>query len=68
MFGFGTSGENTARFLSHPLGMICSDGSALATERPLARGAPRSRNFGTFAGVLAGALSDQERRFSLRRS
>ena len=52
MVGFGMSEENTARFLAHPLGMICSDGSALATEGPLARGAPHPRNFGTFARVL----------------
>jgi len=52
MVGFGMSEENTARFLAHPLGMVCSDGSALATEGPLARGAPHPRNFGTFPRVL----------------
>jgi N-acyl-D-amino-acid deacylase len=52
MVGFGMSEDNTARFLAHPLGMICSDGSALATEGPLARGAPHPRNFGTFPRVL----------------
>jgi N-acyl-D-amino-acid deacylase len=52
MVGFGMSEDNTERYLAHPLGMICSDGSALATEGPLARGTPHPRNFGTFPRVL----------------
>jgi N-acyl-D-amino-acid deacylase len=52
MVGFGMSEENTEKILAHPLGMICSDGSALATEGPLARGTPHPRNFGTFPRVL----------------
>jgi len=52
MVGFGMSEENTARFLAHPFGMICSDGSALATSGPLARGTPHPRSFGTFPRVL----------------
>jgi N-acyl-D-amino-acid deacylase len=52
MVGFGMSEENTARFLAHPLGMICSDGSALAVDGPLAEGTPHPRNFGTFPRVL----------------
>jgi N-acyl-D-amino-acid deacylase len=52
MVGFGMSEENTARFLAHPLGMVCSDGSALATTGPLARGTPHPRNFGTYPRVL----------------
>jgi len=52
MVGFGMDEENTARFLAHPLGMICSDGSALATTGPQASGSPHPRSFGTFPRVL----------------
>ncbi len=52
MVGFGMSEENTEAFLAHPLGMVCSDGSALATEGPLASGTPHPRSFGTFPRVL----------------
>ena len=52
MVGFGMSEEDVERFLAHPLGMICSDGSALTTEGPLARGTPHPRNYGTFPRVL----------------
>jgi N-acyl-D-amino-acid deacylase len=52
MVGFGMSEDNTARILAHPLGMICSDGSALATSGPLGTGSPHPRSFGTFPRVL----------------
>ena len=52
MVGFGMSEENTARILAHPLAMVCSDGSALATEGPLRRGSPHPRSFGSFPRVL----------------
>jgi N-acyl-D-amino-acid deacylase len=52
MVGFGMSEENTEQILSHPLGMVCSDGSALATEGPLSGGTPHPRSFGTFPRVL----------------
>ena len=52
MVGFGMSEENTERFLAHPLGMVCSDGSALAVDGPLAEGTPHPRSFGTFPRVL----------------
>jgi N-acyl-D-amino-acid deacylase len=58
MVGFGMSEENTTRFLTHPLGMVCSDGSALATEGPLSRGAPHPRSFGTFPRVLGHYVRD----------
>ncbi len=53
MVGFGMDEENTARFLAHPLGMICSDGGAQATTGPRATGSPHPRSFGTFPRVLA---------------
>lgn len=49
MIGFGMSEENTALMLSHPLGMICSDGSVYA---PTSSGSPHPRSFGTFPRVL----------------
>ncbi|HSH45352.1 MAG TPA: amidohydrolase family protein, partial [Longimicrobiales bacterium] len=52
MVGFGMSEENVAKFLAHPLAAVVSDGSALATEGPLASGVPHPRNFGTFPRVL----------------
>jgi N-acyl-D-amino-acid deacylase len=52
MVGFGMSEENTARILAHPLGMVCSDGSALAVDGPLSDGTPHPRSFGTFPRVL----------------
>jgi N-acyl-D-amino-acid deacylase len=52
MVGFGMSEENTARFLAHAFGMVCSDGSALSVEGPLSEGTPHPRSFGTFPRVL----------------
>lgn len=52
MIGFGMSEENTARILSHPLGMICSDGSVYAPTGPLSGGSPHPRSYGTFPRVL----------------
>lgn len=59
MVGFGMSEENTARFLAHPLGMVCSDGSALAVDGPLATGSPHPRSFGTFPRVLGRYCREQ---------
>lgn len=52
MVGFAMSEENTARFLAHPLGMVCSDGRAFATDGPTRRGSPHPRGIGTFPRVL----------------
>jgi N-acyl-D-amino-acid deacylase len=49
MIGFGMSEENTARVLSHRLGMVCSDGSVYS---PTAGGSPHPRSYGTFPRVL----------------
>ena len=56
MIGFGMSEENTARILSHPLGMICSDGSVFA---PSGSGSPHPRSFGTFPRVLGHYVRDE---------
>jgi N-acyl-D-amino-acid deacylase len=59
MVGFGMSEENTTRFLAHPLGMVCSDGSALAVDGPLSEGTPHPRSFGTFPRVLGHYCREQ---------
>ena len=56
MIGFGMSEENTARILSHPLGMICTDGSIYS---PNAGGSPHPRSFGTFPRVLGHYVRDR---------
>jgi N-acyl-D-amino-acid deacylase len=57
MIGFGMSEENTAQMLSHPLGMICSDGSVYA---PSAQGSPHPRSYGTFPRVLGHYVREQK--------
>jgi N-acyl-D-amino-acid deacylase len=53
MVTFGMSEENRRQELQAPWMMIGTDGVALATEGPMARGKPHPRNFGTFPRVLA---------------
>lgn len=57
MIGFGMSEENTARVLSHPLGMVCSDGSVYA---PAASGSPHPRSYGTFPRVLGHYVREEK--------
>jgi N-acyl-D-amino-acid deacylase len=64
MVGFGMNEEDTERMLAHPLAMIASDGSALATSGPLSEGAPHPRNYGTFPRVL-GHYARERRLFPL---
>jgi N-acyl-D-amino-acid deacylase len=52
MVGFAMSEANIARFLAHPLGMVCSDGGAFALEGPARRGHPHPRGLGSFPRVL----------------
>jgi N-acyl-D-amino-acid deacylase len=52
MVGFAMSEQNIERFLAHPLGMVCSDGGAFATEGPARRGQPHPRGLGSFPRVL----------------
>lgn len=52
MVGFAMSEENLERILAHPLGMVCSDGGAFATEGPTRRGSPHPRGIGSFPRVL----------------
>lgn len=58
--GFGMSEENTELVLSHPLGMLCSDGSALATYGDLAHGTPHPRSYGSFARMLGHYVREKQ--------
>ncbi len=53
MVGFGMSEENTIKVLTHPLTMLCSDGSSLAPYGPLSEGLPHPRNYGAFPRFIA---------------
>ena len=62
MIGFGMSEENTAEFLAHPLGMVCSDGGSYAPYGALSGGSPHPRSYGSFPRLIghyvrSGALS-----------
>jgi len=52
MVGFAMSEENLERILAHPLGMVASDGNALAVSGPARRGVPHPRGAGSFARLL----------------
>jgi N-acyl-D-amino-acid deacylase len=53
MLGYAMSEDNLARILSHPLGMVCSDGGGFAIDGPTRRGSPHPRGAGSFPRVLA---------------
>ncbi len=59
MIGFGMSEDNTERMLSHPLGMVCSDGGAYAPYGPLSRSSPHPRGYGSFPRVLGYYVRDR---------
>lgn len=65
MVGFAMSEKNVARFLAHPLCMVCSDGGAYATEGPAHDGHPHPRALGTFPRVL-GKYVREEKALTLR--
>jgi N-acyl-D-amino-acid deacylase len=46
------SEDNLERILSHPLGMVCSDGGGFAIDGPTRRGSPHPRGAGSFPRVL----------------
>jgi N-acyl-D-amino-acid deacylase len=52
MVGFAMSEENLERLLRHDLGMVASDGGALAVSGPARRGVPHPCGAGSFARVL----------------
>ncbi len=59
MIGYGMSEENTAAILSHPLGMVCSDGGAYAPYGPLSESSPHPRGYGSFPRVLGRYVREQ---------
>lgn len=58
MIGHGMGEENTARILSHPLGMLCSDGGAYAPYGSLSTGSPHPRGYGSFPRLLGHYVRD----------
>lgn len=52
MLGYAMSEDNLERILSHPLGMVCSDGGGFAIDGPTRRGSPHPRGAGSFPRVL----------------
>ena len=60
MVGFAMSEKNVARFLSHPLCMVCSDGGAYATDGPARDGHPHPRALGTFPRVLGKYVREEK--------
>jgi N-acyl-D-amino-acid deacylase len=52
MLGHAMSEDNLEKILSHPLGMVCSDGGGFAIDGPTRRGSPHPRGAGTFPRVL----------------
>ena len=60
MVGFGMSEDNTERMLSHPLGMVCSDGGAYAPYGPLSRSSPHPRGYGSFPRVLGHYVRERQ--------
>ncbi len=59
MAGFAMSEANIARFLAHPLSMVCSDGGAFATDGPAHRGHPHPRGLGSFPRVLGSYVRER---------
>jgi N-acyl-D-amino-acid deacylase len=60
MVGFAMSEKNVARFLAHPLCMVCSDGGAYAIEGPARDGHPHPRALGTFPRVLGKYVREEK--------
>lgn len=58
MIGHGMGEENTTTILSHPLGMLCSDGGAYAPYGPLSTGSPHPRGYGSFPRLLGHYVRD----------
>lgn len=56
---FGMCEEDVKTVMKHPLVMVGSDGSSLASYGTLGRGKPHPRNYGTFARVLGKYVRDE---------
>jgi N-acyl-D-amino-acid deacylase len=60
MLGHAMSEENLEKILSHPLGMVCSDGGGFAVDGPTRRGSPHPRGAGTFPRVLGRYVRERQ--------
>jgi N-acyl-D-amino-acid deacylase len=58
--GHGMSEENTRRFLSHPLGAICSDAGARRSVGPLSEGSPHPRAYGSYPRMLGKYVREEQ--------
>ena len=62
IIGFAMNEDNVKMFLSHPLGMPCSDGSVYSPVGPLSEGMPHPRCYGSFPRFIEiGRASCRER-------
>lgn len=59
MIGHGMDEGNTVKMLSHPLGMLCSDGGAYAPYGPLSTTSPHPRGYGSFPRLLGHYVRDR---------
>lgn len=57
---FAMDEDEVARIMQHPLVMIGSDASCLATTGPLSQGKPHPRAYGTFARVLGHYVREKQ--------
>ena len=60
MLGYAMSEENLEKILSHPLGMVCSDGGGFAVDGPTRRGSPHPRGAGSFPRVLGRYMRERK--------
>lgn len=59
MIGFGMSEKNTMNMLTHPLGMVCSDGGSYAPYGALSSNSPHPRAYGTFPRFMGHYVRDE---------
>ncbi|MBI3946341.1 MAG: D-aminoacylase [Armatimonadetes bacterium] len=59
MIAHAQSEEGTRRVLTHAIGMVGSDGSAMAPYGPLSKGVPHPRSYGTFPRILGRYVRDE---------
>ncbi len=59
MVRFSMSEDDVKKVMQHPLVMIGSDASCMATQGPLSKGKPHPRAYGTFARVLGKYTRDE---------
>ena len=60
IIGFAMNEDNVKMFLSHPLGMPCSDGSVYSPVGPLSEGMPHPRCYGSFPRFIGKYCRDEK--------